>query len=80
MMRMAGCHLRPSDQRIPLICLIGDSDDLTRAIRDRVHLPPLILSDILSSAREKHGLERMEQIKYAVLEPHGQISIIPKTD
>ena len=34
--------------------------------------------DILSSAREKHGLERMEQIKYAVLETNGEISIIPK--
>jgi uncharacterized membrane protein YcaP (DUF421 family) len=34
--------------------------------------------DILSSAREKHGLERMEQIKYAVLEKNGGISIVPK--
>jgi len=36
--------------------------------------------DILSSARDKHGLERMEQIKYAVLERNGGISIIPKTN
>jgi len=35
--------------------------------------------DILSSAREKHGIERMEQIKYAVLETNGGISIIPQT-
>lgn len=34
--------------------------------------------DILSSAREKHGIERMEQIKYAVLETNGGISIIPQ--
>jgi uncharacterized membrane protein YcaP (DUF421 family) len=34
--------------------------------------------DILASAREKHGLERMEQIKYAILETNGMISIIPK--
>ncbi|HEX3053012.1 MAG TPA: YetF domain-containing protein [Aggregatilineaceae bacterium] len=34
--------------------------------------------DILSSAREKQGLERMDQIKYAVLERSGGISIIPK--
>jgi len=33
--------------------------------------------DILASAREKHGLERMEQIKYAILETNGMISIIP---
>ena len=34
--------------------------------------------DILESARELQGLERMEQIKYAVLERAGQISIVPK--
>lgn len=34
--------------------------------------------DILESARESQGLERMEQIKYAVLERAGQISIVPK--
>ena len=33
--------------------------------------------DILEAARNKHGLERMEQIKYAVLEKNGDISIIP---
>lgn len=33
--------------------------------------------DILEAARLSHGLERLEQIKYAVLERDGQISIIP---
>jgi uncharacterized membrane protein YcaP (DUF421 family) len=33
--------------------------------------------DILEAARMQHGLERMEQIKYAVLERNGAISIIP---
>jgi uncharacterized membrane protein YcaP (DUF421 family) len=33
---------------------------------------------ILSAARELQGLERMEQIKYAVLETTGIISIVPK--
>jgi uncharacterized membrane protein YcaP (DUF421 family) len=36
--------------------------------------------DILTAARELQGLERMEQIKYAVLERSGGISIIPKSD
>jgi uncharacterized membrane protein YcaP (DUF421 family) len=35
-------------------------------------------ADILNSAREKQGLERMDQIKYAILEMSGDISIIPK--
>jgi uncharacterized membrane protein YcaP (DUF421 family) len=33
--------------------------------------------DVLDAAREHHGLERLEQIKYAVLERNGKISIIP---
>lgn len=33
--------------------------------------------DILEQARSAQGLERMEQIKYAVLERSGSISIIP---
>lgn len=34
--------------------------------------------EILTAAREIHGIERMDQIKYAVLERSGGISIIPK--
>lgn len=33
--------------------------------------------DVLEAARLMHGLERMDQIKYAVLERDGSISIIP---
>ena len=33
--------------------------------------------DILEAARILHGLEKMEQVKYAVLEKDGYISIIP---
>lgn len=35
-------------------------------------------SDILAAAREKQGLERLDQIKYAVVEASGGITIIPK--
>jgi uncharacterized membrane protein YcaP (DUF421 family) len=34
--------------------------------------------DVLAAARETQGLERMEQIKYAVLETSGGISIVPR--
>lgn len=34
--------------------------------------------DILQAARELRGLERMDQIKHAVLEKSGGISIVPK--
>ncbi|WP_345951659.1 YetF domain-containing protein [Mucilaginibacter sp. PAMB04274] len=33
--------------------------------------------DIMLAARSTHGLERVEEIKYAVLEKDGTISIIP---
>ena len=33
--------------------------------------------DILESARKLQGLERLEQIKYAILEKGGEITIIP---
>ncbi len=36
--------------------------------------------DVLIAARVLQGLERMDQIKYAVLERNGGISIIPKQE
>ena len=35
--------------------------------------------DVLEAARSLHGLENMEQVKYAVLEKYCTISIIPAT-
>jgi uncharacterized membrane protein YcaP (DUF421 family) len=35
-------------------------------------------SDILAAARELHGLERLDQIKHAVVESSGGITIVPK--
>ncbi len=35
-------------------------------------------ADILHAARSTQGLERLDQIRYAVLERTGEISIIPK--
>jgi uncharacterized membrane protein YcaP (DUF421 family) len=47
-------------------------------LKDRVRKELVTEEDILESARQKHGIERMDQIKYAVLEKSGDISIIPK--
>ena len=54
--------------------------DEGRPLKDLMYRARVDEHDILSSAREKHGLERMEQIKYAVLETNGGISIVPKAD
>jgi len=36
------------------------------------------LDEVLTAARERHGLERVDQIKYAIVERHGGISVVPK--
>jgi uncharacterized membrane protein YcaP (DUF421 family) len=48
-----------------------------RPLRDRMWQQRIDESDVLAAARKLHGLERMDQIKYAVLESSGGISIIP---
>jgi uncharacterized membrane protein YcaP (DUF421 family) len=47
-------------------------------LRERVGKSRVDATDIMEEARRLQGLERMEQIKYAVLERNGGISIIPK--
>jgi len=34
--------------------------------------------EILGAARASHGLERLDQIKYAVVEQNGRITIVPR--
>jgi uncharacterized membrane protein YcaP (DUF421 family) len=36
-------------------------------------------AEIMQAARDKHGLARMEEIDYAVAEPSGEITIVPRT-
>jgi len=49
-------------------------------LRRRMHIERVDEQDILTAARESHGLERLEQIKRAVLERNGGISIVPRRD
>lgn len=57
----------------PLIVAADGKMLQNRAAKSRVSE-----EDVLEAARNLHGLERMDQIKYAVLELDGTISIIPK--
>ena len=50
-----------------------------RPLEDLMDRARVDREDILAVARETQGLERMEQIKYAVLEVDGGISIVPKS-
>jgi uncharacterized membrane protein YcaP (DUF421 family) len=49
-----------------------------RPLRDRLARARLDEGDVLGAARELQGLERLEQIRFAVLEANGTISIVPE--
>lgn len=51
-----------------------------KLLQDRLSKLQIDESDILQAARELQGLERLDQIKYAVLERNGAISVIPKPE
>ena len=58
---------------IPLV-IVADG----KPLKDRMDKARVDEDDVLDAAREIHGLERMEQIRHAILERDGQISIIPR--
>jgi len=49
-----------------------------KLMHDRMKKIRIDEADILSSARMYHGLERLDQIKYAIVEHSGEITIVPK--
>jgi len=49
-----------------------------RLIEERMNAERINSDDILEAAREQQGLDRLDQVKLAVLERSGQISIVPK--
>lgn len=49
-----------------------------RPLQERLDLERVDLDDILEAARRWRGLERIDQIKFAVLERDGNITIVPR--
>ncbi len=49
-----------------------------KPLPDRMKRARVDASEVLEAARILHGLENMQQVKYAVLERDGSISIIPE--
>ena len=47
-------------------------------LRDRMRKERIDEDDILEAARASEGLERLDQIKFAILERTGHITIVPK--
>jgi uncharacterized membrane protein YcaP (DUF421 family) len=54
--------------------------DNGKLLLDRMNRARIDEQDILVAARDLHGLERLDQIKYAVLERSGGITIVPNKD
>ncbi|WP_295463332.1 YetF domain-containing protein [uncultured Pseudomonas sp.] len=59
---------------VPLIVV-----EYGKPLTQRLRKARLTEEDILEAARQSQGLERLEQIRFAVLEKNGQISVIPET-
>jgi uncharacterized membrane protein YcaP (DUF421 family) len=51
-----------------------------RLHRDRMRRARVDESDVMEAARSLQGLERLDQIKHAVLERNGSITIVPVTE
>jgi uncharacterized membrane protein YcaP (DUF421 family) len=48
-----------------------------KVLRDRMDKTRVDEADILEAARSLQGLERLDQIKYAIVERNGDITIVP---
>ena len=49
-----------------------------KPIDDRMQRERVDEADILEAGREKHGLKSLDEMEYAVLERHGDITVVPK--
>ena len=68
--------------RVPALERVMDGRPLVimsrgRPLKDRMARERIDEEDIMHVARHTHGLSRLDQIEYAVLETSGGISIIP---
>ncbi len=72
-------------QRWPLVDRLVDDVPILivadgQPIRERMDKARIDERDVLQAARQLQGVERLDQIKYAVLERSGGISVVPKQD
>lgn len=68
--------------RFPRLDMLIDGTSLIlvengRMLPERARRAGISRDDIMNSARSTAGLERLDQIKFAILEKNGKISIIP---
>lgn len=53
--------------------------DHGQPLADRLRRARITIDDVLQAARQTHGLERLDQVKFAILEANGDISVIPSS-
>lgn len=51
---------------------------MTHHIQGRMRHGRLVEEDIMEAARSSQGIETLEQIKFAIIERNGNISVIAK--
>lgn len=56
----------------PTVLVVDGKPDRRALSRTRMQV-----DDVLEAARSQHGLERLDQIRFAVLEVGGNVSIVP---
>lgn len=49
-----------------------------RPLENRLKAARIKTEDILEAAREKQGIDRIDQIKFAIIEKNGAISVVPE--
>lgn len=62
------------DGRPTLLVTRGEVDE------EALRMSRMDRKDIMEAARQLHGLQRLDQVQYAVLEADGDISIIPRKE
>ncbi|UER55496.1 DUF421 domain-containing protein [Kineosporiaceae bacterium SCSIO 59966] len=68
-------RFRRVTESVPVV-LVEDGRPLT----DVLHREHMTVDDVLQAAREKAGVGRIEQVRWAVLETSGGISVVPQPD
>jgi uncharacterized membrane protein YcaP (DUF421 family) len=51
-----------------------------RLMQERMSTARVSRDDVMEAARRMHGIERLEQIKYAIVEVSGGITIVPQAN
>jgi uncharacterized membrane protein YcaP (DUF421 family) len=70
-------------QRFPAVDRVLDGEPIIivrngKALKDRMDSERVDEYEVLEAAREQHGLERIDQVRYAVLERSGHITVVPE--